>query len=92
MAVVDFGAPAIVTHQARATTTMNPRVALSASGFRYGAVPAIVVGGATAPSVTYFFRGFYPTTGQFETWSGSSRNTPPPSGNSLVDITVTGPL
>lgn len=41
-------------------------------------------------SQTFLFRGFFPSSGQYETWSGPSRNTPPPSGHSLIDITITG--
>lgn len=89
MAVVDFGAPAIKTD--RAHIAANPKVSLSPSGFRFGA-PNVTVIGAGAAAVTYFFRGFYPVTGQFQTWSGTSRNTAPPSGNPLVDITITGIL
>jgi hypothetical protein len=41
---------------------------------------------------TFVLRGFYPTSGQYEVWSGTSRNTPPPSGHTLNDITVIAEL
>jgi hypothetical protein len=43
-------------------------------------------------STTFFLRGFYPTSGQYEFWSGPSRNTPNPSGHSLTNITVVAEL
>lgn len=65
--------------QARFNQVVQPTV---------GGGTTVVVQGGT--SQTFFFRGFFPGSGQFEFWSGSSRNTPPPSGHSLVDVTVTG--
>ncbi len=52
-------------------------------------ITTIVIGGGGS-AFTYFFRGFYPTSGQYETWSGPSRNAAPPSGHVLIDITITG--
>lgn len=33
-------------------------------------------------------RGFYPTTGQFEYWVSTDEFSNPPSGNTLIDVTV----
>ena len=46
----------------------------------------------TVQNVTFILRGWYPTTGQYEVWTGLSRNTPPPSGHTLSDVTVIGEL
>lgn len=46
----------------------------------------------TVQQATFVLRGFYPTSGQYEIWSGTSRNTPPPSGHTLNDITVIAEL
>ena len=46
----------------------------------------------TTQSTTFFFRGFYPSSGQYEFWSGPSRNTPPTSGHTLNDITIVAEL
>lgn len=41
-------------------------------------------------SIQYELRGFYPTSGLHEYWQGSSVETPPPSGNPLIDISIMG--
>jgi hypothetical protein len=46
----------------------------------------------TVQSVTFIFRGFYLAGNTYEVWTGLSRNTPPPSGHTLQDITVIGEL
>lgn len=53
-----------------------------------------VVSGSGGGSLnsTFIFRGFYAAGNLYETWQGTSRNTPPPSGHSLIDITVVGEL
>lgn len=52
----------------------------------------ITVVNNTIQQATFVLRGFYPTSGQYEVWSGTSRNTPPPSGHVLNDITVIAEL
>lgn len=64
------------------TTPFNQLVQPSVAG----GTTVVVVGAAQ----TFFFRGFFPSSGQFEFWSGPSRNTPPPSGHALIDTTITG--
>jgi len=46
----------------------------------------------TIQQALFVLRGFYPTSGQYEVWSGTSRNTPNPSGHPLTDITVVAEL
>lgn len=43
-------------------------------------------------SVTYVKRGFYSIGNQYEYWSNTNRDAPPPSGHSLIDITVIGEI
>ena len=42
----------------------------------------------TVNPVTYVLRGFYSLTGQFEYWQSGAVNSTPPSGHSLLDVTV----
>jgi hypothetical protein len=46
----------------------------------------------TTQTATFVLRGFYAGSGQYEFWSGTSRNTPNPSGHPLTDITVVAEL
>jgi len=42
-----------------------------------------------ALNIIYAMRGLYVPTGIYEYWTSNSPTTPPPSGRSLSDITVT---
>ena len=53
---------------------------------------SVTVVNTVIQQATFVLRGFYPTSGQYEIWSGASRNTPPPSGHVLNDITVIAEL
>lgn len=41
-------------------------------------------------SITYYKRGYHAATGQYEYWRTNVRDDGPPSGNTLIDITVVG--
>lgn len=44
------------------------------------------------PTTTFIFRGWDPLLSKYEFWTGSSRNTPNPSGHALQGPTVIGEL
>lgn len=70
--------------------TSAPQFMLSSFG---GSAAQVVVQGVVTVitgSTTYWKRGFRLATGQYEYWRTNVRDNGPPSGNALVDITVTG--
>jgi hypothetical protein len=44
------------------------------------------------PDIIYRLRGYYVAGATFEVWTGSTKNTPPPTGHTLVDVVVEGVL
>jgi hypothetical protein len=87
MAVVDFGAVKIDGE--RTQTVANPKANFALSTF--GEAAAAATQGQTifvTGSIQYFKRGFRLATGQFEYWRTGVRDNGPPSGNTLIDITV----
>lgn len=44
------------------------------------------------PDIIYRLRGYYVSGATFEVWTGPTKNTPPPTGHTLVDVVVEGVL
>jgi len=44
------------------------------------------------PDIIYRLRGYYVAGATFEVWTGSTKNTPPPTGHTLIDVVVEGVL
>lgn len=44
------------------------------------------------PTTTFIFRGYYLAGATYEFWTGTSRNTPPTSGHTLLNVTVVGEM
>lgn len=47
---------------------------------------------STSNSTTFILRGFYVAGGKYEFWTSTSREGLPPSGHTLIDVTVIGEI
>jgi hypothetical protein len=47
---------------------------------------------SNANATTYIIRGFYLGSGQYEYWESPTRTSSPPSGHSLIEVTVVGEI